>query len=161
MLQEVIGTPAMLEQTAEECVELAHACMKLARYLRGENKVYKTKEEIYSAMVIYGFLSYYDGTLKIPNKEIMKEFYQIKRVVHSYSAAIYIIPEDKELAQMVTNFKNELKKAGIEEGSEEAFKYAATKDLPYKRCIFSVFADSTSDNYRLDAIAAYKAAHAE
>lgn len=86
----------------------------------------------------------------------MKEFYQIKRVVHSYSAAIYIIPEDKELAQMVTNFKNELKKAGIEEGSEEAFKYAATKDLPYKRCIFSVFADSTSDNYRLDAIAAYK-----
>ena len=31
MLQEVIGTPAMLEQTAEECVELAHACMKLAR----------------------------------------------------------------------------------------------------------------------------------
>ena len=48
MLQEVIGTPAMLEQTAEECVELAHTCMKLARYLRGENKVYKTKEEIYS-----------------------------------------------------------------------------------------------------------------
>ena len=48
MLQEVIGTPAMLEQTAEECVELSHACLKLARYLRGENKVYKTKEEIYS-----------------------------------------------------------------------------------------------------------------
>ena len=48
MLQEVIGTPAMLEQTAEECIELAHACMKLARYLRSENKVYKTKEEIYS-----------------------------------------------------------------------------------------------------------------
>ena len=48
MLQEVIRTPAMLEQTAEECVELAHACVKLARYLRGENKVHKTKEEIYS-----------------------------------------------------------------------------------------------------------------
>ena len=48
MLQEVIGTPAMLEQTAEECVEFAHACMMLASYLRGENKVYKTKEEIYS-----------------------------------------------------------------------------------------------------------------
>ena len=48
MLQEVIGTPAMLEQTAEECIELSHACLKLARYLRGENKVYKTKEEIYS-----------------------------------------------------------------------------------------------------------------
>lgn len=32
-----ISVPALLELTAEECVELAHACLKLARYLRGEN----------------------------------------------------------------------------------------------------------------------------
>ena len=47
MLLEKIGKPAMLEQTAEECVELAHACLKLARYYRGENKVYgKTEEKL-------------------------------------------------------------------------------------------------------------------
>ena len=40
-LVDVIGEPAMLEQTAEECTELAQACLKYARYLRGENKVYK------------------------------------------------------------------------------------------------------------------------
>lgn len=34
----------------------------------------KTKEEIYSAMIILGFLAYYDGYLKIPNKELMQEF---------------------------------------------------------------------------------------
>lgn len=34
----------------------------------------KTKEEIYSAMIIFGFLAYYDGYIKIPNKELMKEF---------------------------------------------------------------------------------------
>lgn len=34
----------------------------------------KTKEEIYSAMIVLGFLSYYDGYLKIPNKELMHEF---------------------------------------------------------------------------------------
>ena len=34
----------------------------------------RTKEEIYSAMIIYGFLSYYEGTIKIPNKELKKEF---------------------------------------------------------------------------------------
>lgn len=34
---ESIGTPALLEQCAEEAVELAHACLKLARKLRGEN----------------------------------------------------------------------------------------------------------------------------
>lgn len=48
MLTEVIGKPATLEQTAEECIELAHACLKLARYLRGENQVYKYVGDIYS-----------------------------------------------------------------------------------------------------------------
>lgn len=37
MLLERIGDAAMLEQTAEECSELAHACLKYARMLRGEN----------------------------------------------------------------------------------------------------------------------------
>ena len=46
-LIDVIGTPAMLEQTAEEANELAFACLKLARMLRGENKVYgRTEEEL-------------------------------------------------------------------------------------------------------------------
>ena len=48
MLREVIGNAAMLEQTAEECAELAQACLKMARHLRGENKVYgKTVMEMY------------------------------------------------------------------------------------------------------------------
>lgn len=34
----------------------------------------KNREEIYSAMIIYGLLSYYDGEISIPNKELMLEF---------------------------------------------------------------------------------------
>ena len=34
----------------------------------------KTKEEIFSAMVVYGFLSYEKGTAAIPNKELMDKF---------------------------------------------------------------------------------------
>ena len=46
-LVDAIGVPATLEQMAEECNELAHACLKFARYLRGENPVHgKTKEEM-------------------------------------------------------------------------------------------------------------------
>lgn len=48
MLTEVIGKTAMLEQTAEECIELAHACLKLSRHNRGENKVYKSVEDMYA-----------------------------------------------------------------------------------------------------------------
>ena len=41
MLLERIGRAAMLEQVAEECSELAHACLKYARYLRNENPTNK------------------------------------------------------------------------------------------------------------------------
>lgn len=37
MLGEVIGKPAMLEQLAEECAELSHVALKLARIKRAEN----------------------------------------------------------------------------------------------------------------------------
>ena len=41
---------------------------------RAGQRAPRTKKEIYSAMIVLGFLSYYDGYLKIPNKELMQEF---------------------------------------------------------------------------------------
>lgn len=50
-ISDYIGLPAMLEQTAEECAELSFACLKLARLLRGENKVHgRTEEELVYAL---------------------------------------------------------------------------------------------------------------
>jgi len=46
MLIEKIGDAAMLEQTAEECAELAQACLKYARALRMENPTPKPMHEI-------------------------------------------------------------------------------------------------------------------
>lgn len=47
---ERIGKPTLLEQTAEECAELAHACLKEARRLRGENPTPKTTPECWLAI---------------------------------------------------------------------------------------------------------------
>jgi NTP pyrophosphatase (non-canonical NTP hydrolase) len=47
-LVTAIGAAAMLEQTAEECSELAQACLKYARYYRNENPAYKDFPEIYA-----------------------------------------------------------------------------------------------------------------
>lgn len=41
-----IGVPALLEQMAEECCELAQACLKMARKLRDENPTPKSIEDI-------------------------------------------------------------------------------------------------------------------
>lgn len=46
-----LGEPALLEQLAEECSELAQAALKLARKERGENPTPKTKEECVKALL--------------------------------------------------------------------------------------------------------------
>lgn len=42
----LVGEPALYEQLAEECCELAHASLKMARKLRAENPTPVEKEEI-------------------------------------------------------------------------------------------------------------------
>ena len=49
-IMEQIGLPALLEQLAEECGELTHACLKFARCLRGENPTPKTEKECRDAL---------------------------------------------------------------------------------------------------------------
>lgn len=46
-----IGEPALLEQLAEECSELAQAALKLTRVKRGENPTPKTEEECVQALL--------------------------------------------------------------------------------------------------------------
>jgi hypothetical protein len=36
-----------------------------------------SRDEILSAMVVYGFLDYYDGQLRIPNRELMEKFQKV------------------------------------------------------------------------------------
>ena len=48
---EHIGVPALLEQTAEECCELAQACLKMARKIRDENPTPKSIEDIRDGLV--------------------------------------------------------------------------------------------------------------
>ncbi|MGL6106538.1 AAA family ATPase [Romboutsia sp.] len=65
-----------------------------------------TKEEIYSAMIVLGFLSYYDGLIKIPNNELMKDF---KKSLSDESFGY--------VSQLVRNSKNVLK-ATVNQDSE-------------------------------------------
>lgn len=48
---ETIGEPAVLEQLAEECTELAQAALKLARILREENPTPISRKEARERLV--------------------------------------------------------------------------------------------------------------
>ena len=45
-IKEALSEAAIYEQLAEECTELAHACLKKARKLRGENPTPLQEDEI-------------------------------------------------------------------------------------------------------------------
>lgn len=45
-IRDQLSEAALYEQLAEECVELAHACQKEARFLRGENPTPLSPNEI-------------------------------------------------------------------------------------------------------------------
>ena len=62
---EEIGEPAVLEQLAEECTELAQAALKLARILREENptpisrkeareKLVDEKQDVMNCLYVHG-----------------------------------------------------------------------------------------------------------
>lgn len=50
-IEKMIGKPALLEQLAEECTELAKAALKQARILRGENPTPVTENEAYVQVI--------------------------------------------------------------------------------------------------------------
>lgn len=70
----------------------------------------RTREEIYSAMIVYGFLSYYDGTIRIPNKELMKEFEKALKD-ESFGEVMTIVKNSSNMlkATLKKDTKNECK----------------------------------------------------
>ncbi len=62
-------------------------------------KELNTKEQIYSAMVIYGLLTYEDGEVFIPNKELMDQFNQLLLSTESLG---YVYRLARESEKMLT-----------------------------------------------------------
>ena len=62
-----------------------------------------TKDEIFSAMVVYGFLNYQDGCVSIPNKELMDKFADM---VEKEASLGYVHRLAKESGRMLEATKN-------------------------------------------------------
>lgn len=62
----------------------------------------KTRDEIFSAMVVYGFLNYADGYVSIPNRELMGKF---SEMVQKESALGSVYELAKESARMLAATK--------------------------------------------------------
>lgn len=65
-----------------------------------------TRVEIYSAMIILGFLSYYEGRVKIPNNELLLE-YEKALYDESFGAVSEIVKASEELLDATINREEE------------------------------------------------------
>lgn len=59
----------------------------------------KTKEEIFSAMVVYGFLSYGNGKVSIPNKELGDKFAEMLQKEPSLGYVYHLARESERMLQ--------------------------------------------------------------
>ena len=114
-----LGEPALLEQLAEECNELAQASLKLARGERGENPTPKAKidceealmEEIADVHLCIGVIStHFECYNKLDDIEISKRERWVQRIREARGET----PEKKKTRQ--SEFLKLFPKAGLHEG---------------------------------------------
>ncbi|MEG0309213.1 MAG: AAA family ATPase [Clostridium sp.] len=109
----------------------------------------KTKEEIYSAMIVLGFLSYYDGYLKIPNNELMKEFQKALRD-ESFGYVSEIIENSRKMLKATVNGDTKTVEDilhDIHNAEIPILKYSDENSLA---CVLTLAYLSARDNYRIE-----------
>lgn len=82
----------------------------------------KTKDEIFSAMVVYGFLNYKDGYVSIPNKELMDKFTEMVQREPSLGNVYKLAKESRRMLEAT--------KAGDTKTMTELMEYAHNTHSP-------------------------------
>lgn len=118
-----LGEPALLEQLAEECSELAQAALKLARLERGENPTPKAKidceaalmEEIADVHLCLGVISSHFACYnKLDDIEISKRERWAQRIREARGEVPKETPKKKKTRQ--SEFLKIFPKAWLQEG---------------------------------------------
>ena len=102
MIAEKIGLPAMYEMLAEECTELAHAALKMARIIRGENPTPKTRDAVKEHLVEeVTDVSLCLRELDLSYDNLIMER-KVERFLHRWSKAHEVMDDDlADIAKMI------------------------------------------------------------
>ncbi|WP_297635952.1 AAA family ATPase [uncultured Clostridium sp.] len=109
----------------------------------------KNKEEIYSAMIVLGFLSYYDGYLKIPNKELMKEFEKALKD-ESFGYVAKIVEKSKEMLRATVNKDTKKVEGILHDIHNSEIPILQYNDENSLSCVLTLAYLSARDTYRVE-----------
>ena len=109
----------------------------------------KTKEEIYSAMIVLGFLSYYDGYLRIPNKELMKEFEKALKD-ESFGYVSEIVENSKKMLKATVSGDTEIMSKILHDVHNYEIPILQYNDENSLACVVTLAYLSARDTYRIE-----------
>ncbi|MGL5417390.1 MAG: AAA family ATPase [Clostridium sp.] len=109
----------------------------------------KTKEEIYSAMIVLGFLSYYDGYLKIPNKELMKEFEKALKD-KSFGYVAKIVEKSKKMLKATIKKETKVVEEILHDIHNSEIPILQYNDENSLSCVLTLAYLSARDTYRVE-----------
>ena len=109
----------------------------------------KTKEEIYSAMIVLGFLSYNDGYLKIPNKELMIEFEKALRD-KSFGYVSEIIENSRTMLKATVNKDTETVEKILHDIHNSEIPILQYNDENSLSCVITLAYLSARDTYGVE-----------
>lgn len=109
----------------------------------------KTKKEIYSAMIILGFLSYYDGYLKIPNKELLQEFEKALED-ESFGYVSEIVENSRKMLKGTVNYDTETIVKLLQDVHNSEIRILKYSDENSLSCVMTLAYLSARDTYRVE-----------
>lgn len=109
----------------------------------------RIKEEIYSAMIVLGFLSYHDGYLKIPNKELMKEFEKALRD-KSFGYVSEIIENSKRMLKATVKGDTKTIESMLHDIHNSEIPILQYNDENSLSCVLTLAYLSARDTYRVE-----------
>jgi hypothetical protein len=109
----------------------------------------RTKEEIYAAMIVLGFLSYHDGYLKIPNKELMKEFEKALKD-KSFGYVSKIIESSKKMLKATVNRDTKTVEEILHDIHNSEMPILQYNDENSLSCVLTLAYLSARDTYRIE-----------
>ena len=107
------------------------------------------KKEIYSAMIVLGFLSYYDGYLKIPNKELMFEFEKALED-KSFGYVSEIIENSRKMLKATVQGDTQVVEQILHDIHNSEIPILQYNDENSLSCVLTLAYLSARDNYRIE-----------
>lgn len=122
--------------------------VKLRGYSAAESRL-DTRDEILSAMVVYGFLSYHDGCIRIPNYELMEK-YQDVLSRKSMGEVKEIVDRSKEMLAATLSGEEKKVASMLEEVHDREIPFLKYGDENALSCVITLCYLSARDSYMVE-----------